>query len=978
LALYGVQAEPSLSITKPSDGDWFVDPDVSVRGRANVDTIELKVDSDDFENGTFNGVTLVDGRLVFQPINQFEDWFNIWDVNKWEIVNTGTIMVRDGTIILRRADNITHPLLVSKGDVFPEGMDWSTRVIMSFSDTGNFTEGYGWGITTNDTHVDESIVSIYSDRSVGNYHSLFVNGQWVSNWGYNDGQMGLLEVMYTDHNDTYMVKLYGRIVSTFSGVDKPVRFWMGCPIYQQLDEWQWMDVIVDQIDIWTYTGSWTSDVYDMGGSIEFTDVSRSFTTSHSRDSRVFLEARASDDNVNWSDWMKLDQADDGAESRYFQFRVIMSMKDIRSDVAYIRMPNFRLEYQHPLQVVQVRVNGGEWMNATGTDRWDHMVTMAEDDNYLEVRVFDTGGYSNDTGMSLTLDTTVPVGTVDMDVEGTYTNDRNITFTFNATDKYGIKGIRIALSEDFRDEEVVEPYVDTMVWTLPGGFVKTDVYIRYVDNHGLFSESFQFFFFYDPLPPTGALHIQGGAPHTDEMTVSIDLEYQDNWEVASVELSHDDTFRTSIQVSPGVHLYEGWELQPGGSGVRRVYMRVRDLAGSQVVVFDDIDLYVATAMGEVRATGGNLSSERLVQVAVFAPTEIEAFWMQVSEDSSFNGVPWVDVGHYSTIVLAEGDGEKRIFVRFKDIRGYVTLPVFETIVLDTTPPQVTIELNNGVYLTQVPSSPVLIQFRDASPPGNMWISERNDLSEATPTPISAFYHWNFTNVEGVHTLNVWVSDIIGNVGHATGSVYYATQGPQCVPVLVDGRHTNAVDVLRVEVQVIDIYDQPVEVQLGFDEDPPVDAEWIASGGIMLVPIPNGTDDGSYVVTVRGRNALGLVGQVASSEVILDRTLPACTIVGPLNGTRLELADTLVDLRLELHDDSGIVRVAYKVDDNEWTILDPNSKGGKVDIGHFGEHNISVEVVDAAGNRYTFLRLHGWLHNGYSGGGSHRHRPLEAKD
>jgi hypothetical protein len=953
MAVYGAQAEPSLVISQPDDGDWFVEPDVDVRGRAYRDTFGWKVDSADFQNGTFDGVSLVDGRLVFNPIKQFEDMFDRYplDRTKWDVVNGGVVLIRDGTLMLRRADNLTHPLLVSGGDLFPEGMDWSARVIMSFSDTGNFSMGYGWGITANDTHANKSIVSVYSDTSVGNYHSVFVNGQWVSNWGYNDGQLGLLEVKYTHHNDTYMVKLYGRIISTFSGGLKPVRFWIGCPLYEELDEWQWMDVIVDLIDLWTYKGSWTSQVYDMGGSLEFTDLTRSLTTSHTFDSRVVIEARASEDGFNWTEWMKVDQADDGNQTRYFQFRVTMSMEDVRSQTAFISMSNFRLEYQHPLEVVQVRVNGGGWMNATGTDRWNHRVTLAEDDNLLEARVLDRGGYSNLTSMGLTLDTTVPVGTVQMNVEGMYTNDRNITFTFNATDRYGIKGIRIALSEDFRDEEVVEPYVDTMVWPLPGGFVKTDVYIRYEDNHGLFSESAHFVFYYDPLPPTGAVHIMGGAEHTDRTTVSIDLEYQDNEAVASVELSHDEGFTEPVEVTPGVHVHEGWELLPGGTGVRRVYMRLSDQAGNWVVVFDDIELYVATAMGEISPSGGDATTTRLVQVKVTAPTEFDALWMQISEDLDFGQVPWIDLSDYATVILAEGDGERTIHARFKDARGFATLPVHCSVFLDTTPPEIVIQLNGGEYLVQTNSTTVLMQFSDASDAGEMWISEKDDLASATSLPVAVSFQWHFPNIEGVHTLNLWVSDALGNIAHTTDSVYYATQAPQCIPEILDGKYSNAVEELEVEVQVIDHYGLPVVFQIGFDRKPDSTSEWLASGGVIMVPIPNGTADGKHYVYVRGRNSLGLVGEVASTEVILDRKPPTCTILSPKNGSVVRSDRSVVDLKIEHFDENGIVRVSYTIQGHDSIALDPSRTKAEVDVGSFGEHTILVKVYDKAGNEFT---------------------------
>jgi hypothetical protein len=485
--------------------------------------------------------------------------------------------------------------------------------------------------------------------------------------------------------------------------------------------------------------------------------------------------------------------------------------------------------------------------------------------------------------------------------------------------------------------------------MPGGFVRTDVYIRFEDSHGLFSESVHRVFYHDPLPPTAEMAIEGGAAHTDTHSVYLDLAYQDNAGVASVEVSNDDQFRNSVSVTPGVHRLDAWELVPGDSGERRVYMRVIDLAGNMVVVLDQIDVYIAEALGSVEIIGGTgATNSQILQLSITAPTEIEVLWMQVSEDPMFSYVEWTDLGTYAAISLAEGDGNREIFVRFKEVRGYTTLPVSVQVLLDTTPPEISVVVNDGVYLTQVTVVDVTVDYSDISEPGEMWIGSRNDFDQADQMHISYGFPWTIPEQEGIHTLNVWMSDVLGNVGHSTASVYYAIVPPYCVPSIVGGKYSNSLDELEVEVQAIDQYGLPVEVQLGFDGDPAEDAPWVPSEGILKVQIPAGSSDGRYHVTVRGRNTLGLISDVVSTEVILDRKPPECTIKAPGNGTVETQSSAEVDLRFDAADENGVRYVRYRLDDGEWTEIDPRDRAEEIHLDAFGTHELSVWVVDDAGN------------------------------
>jgi hypothetical protein len=309
---------------------------------------------------------------------------------------------------------------------------------------------------------------------------------------------------------------------------------------------------------------------------------------------------------------------------------------------------------------------------------------------------------------------------------------------------------------------------------------------------------------------------------------------------------------------------------------------------------------------------------------------------------------VDLNHYATLQLAEGDGPRIVYARFKDTRGFMTLPVHTGVLVDTTPPVLDLLLNHGSYLATTTEITVHVSYEDVLPAGEMWISEGYDLAMARPMEYSRAFDWVIPADEGVHTLSVWVADVLGNMGRASASVYYATQPPVCQVFIEGGRYSNATDPLEVRVEAVDHYNQTVEVQLSFGEEPADGTPWRAIEEPLFLQVPPGTTDGTYDVFVRGRSSIGLVGQVASASVVIDRTPPEVEVLSPKDGHRYESAEAVVDLRVESSDESGVTSAHYIIAGEEWTEFDPQAGAVRLKLPDMGDHRVYVRVVDRAGN------------------------------
>lgn len=127
------------------------------------------------------------------------------------------------------------------------------------------------------------------------------------------------------------------------------------------------------------------------------------------------------------------------------------------------------------------------------------------------------------------------------------------------------------------------------------------------------------------------------------------------------------------------------------------------------------------------------------------------WMRFSDD----GTTWSDWETYATAKnwsLTTGDSTKTVYVQFKDAAGNVSGSYSDTIVLDTTPPAVSIA---------APSSGIA---NDNTPVLTYTVSDGNVIVEVDGIAVNKVSGDSFdTLADGSHTVTVKSTDLAGNTG-----------------------------------------------------------------------------------------------------------------------------------------------------------------------------------------------------------------------
>ena len=948
-----------LVISSPDDGTNLTTRDVVIEGCCTAPSQFIRLDSDALSTQSGVNMEWESGALVMSPRLHFNDDFNGPGLNttRWTIVrDSGITIVQDGELRIENkgwgSPREPAGLVKSTPDIFPTEMDWTAEFKVWFNVTALLSTGLGGGLTPDQMTYAGSLISVndVNPQSVSEETlQVYALGSSVHSEA-NDKLTHTIRIDHSSASGGYVVYMDDDLLTTIHPMESPSFFWFGATDTNYQD-WMVSQMAIAYVNLWTFNANWQSDPYDFGHTVNIDDLNVKWTSTHKDKVKRTFEARASEDNSNWTDWMAVSEIGVSSPSkcRYMQFRFDVELPSVRDEGANVSISSIDVTYRNPIETVEVRTVDGNWVTADGKESWRAELELVEDLNVIEVRAIDISGAISERKINVTVDTTPPAGTVTILSESRYLNDPYVTLGLNATDRYGVVTVQVSNAPDMSNMRVF-PFETRLSWSL-GGDGEVSVYVRFVDVHGLVSEVAKASAIVDLLLPSGSLTINGGSPYTASRDVRLDLDYSDNRGVDKVEISNNENMSDALEITPPVRAVETWDLEVGGDGPRTVYMLITDVAGNTVILNSTIALYIPKALGSLEIEGGaSFTNKPIVELSIDAPRDLWTGLMQLSNDADFEGATWDVPKHEMSWILSPVDGQKTVYLRFEDVRGIVSLSVKASIIVDTTPPVVDVLFEGGSpYTTEVDLN-VTIVYGDANPPALMWLApnERFDLVESQP--FSGSVMWCVPAQEGDWTLNVKVEDVAGNSAVSSASIHYATIIPILSLGLPDGAVSPSTKSIRVEPTVSDPYGD-IEVRLAFGRAPGDGDPWVRPDGTLTVEIPPGTPDGAHVIWGMARNAAGLVSDVQPVEVILDRLGPSITIEEPLDGG--ELVQESLDVRVDysMGDVNGISRVDYRIDGGEWTEINPAWTTLVVGVEGYGRHTMELRAMDSVGNPST---------------------------
>jgi len=501
------------------------------------------------------------------------------------------------------------------------------------------------------------------------------------------------------------------------------------------------------------------------------------------------------------------------------------------------------------------------------------------------------------------------------------------------------------------------------WTVPNGTAKwratlslpegsTRVWVRATDAAGDVALS-SLTVKVDTLPPEGTIAIDKGAPCCGQTGVSITLNAADMFGVTSVILSEDPGFADAEWTSFRSPL--AFELSPG-DGEKTVYARFRDANGWESrVVLDKIVLDTLPPDGSVVIDGGAAYTRRAEVSLDLLATDLSGVReVMVSNSADFRAATWTPWKPKLNWTLEPGSGEHTVFVRFRDGVPHESATTSDSIILDTTPPLVSVTIDSGAAYTRFTNVSVRLDSSDDFKVESMLVSLAPDLSGASWQPFQGQMLFDLPAGDGLKTVYARVRDSAGNEGvTSAGSITLDRAAPTAtlnyLPREVDDRN------LPVGWSGADATSGVATYDLQYRDGTGQWTDWILGTGATNAAF-QGQEGHNYSFRARARdragNEAGYPAAVDNSVYVWPKYRPEVTVASPLPMSTVKGKITISGTAHHPDPRRSVVRVMVSLDGGPW-----NSVNGTVnwmtrlDTTRLkdGPHTMKVQSYD--GERYS---------------------------
>ncbi len=260
-------------------------------------------------------------------------------------------------------------------------------------------------------------------------------------------------------------------------------------------------------------------------------------------------------------------------------------------------------------------------------------------------------------------------------------------------------------------------------------------------------------------PTGSISINGGKLYAASPSVILDLTYSDTTSsITQVRYSNDGVWDTEQWETPSPT--KSW-LLTSGDGDKTVYYQIENAAGLLSQTYSDtIILDTTPPLGTISINAGApyTSSTSVTLTMSFSDSLSGIDQIRFSNDDVWDTEPWETFISSKEWTLTSEDGEKTVYCQIKDKVGN-TASYSDTITLDTSPPQGSIQINNGAAYTNTVAVDLALSATDASGISQMRFSTDSATWTAWET-YNSLKSWDLQNGDGMKNVTVQFRDNLG--------------------------------------------------------------------------------------------------------------------------------------------------------------------------------------------------------------------------
>jgi hypothetical protein len=404
-----------------------------------------------------------------------------------------------------------------------------------------------------------------------------------------------------------------------------------------------------------------------------------------------------------------------------------------------------------------------WEAPAATKAWTLPSGEGVKNVYYQVK--DIAGILSSTySDSISIDTTNPTGSISINSGAEFTNSTSVLLSLTYYDAgSGVSAVRY--TTDFVwDTELWEAPSPTKAFTLWPLNAQQSVGYQIKDNVGLVSQTLSDTIVLDDVPPYGKVIINDGEEYALAQSVVLSLTYSDATSgVDQVRYSNDGVWDTEPWEFP-TNTRMGLSLTPG-EGTKTVYYQVRDNAMNIATYSDTIVLEITSPTGSILINNGDeyTGSTSVVLSLTYSDATSGVDQVRYSDDGVWDTESWEFPTTTRSWTLFPGDGTKFVYFQVRDRAGHVSQTYSDYIILSTSGPSGSININNREPYTISTSVTLSLNYADSGP-GVSQVRYSNDGTwdtEPWEAP-AATKAWTLTSGDGTKTVYYQVKNTLDAV------------------------------------------------------------------------------------------------------------------------------------------------------------------------------------------------------------------------
>ncbi len=515
-----------------------------------------------------------------------------------------------------------------------------------------------------------------------------------------------------------------------------------------------------------------------------------------------------------------------------------------------------------------------------------------------------------------------------------------------------------------------------------------VFAQFVDNAGNASAVVGATIAVDTQKPTGSIAIARGARATVDgytsqplVQLTVTTGSEPDGGTVQIRLANSSSALTTAVLSP-VQQSQSWFLDPSTEGLKTVYAQLQDSASNASLPINASIVYDITPPSPVSASiVGNPTDTNqaalTLQVSAsdtsgLSPTQA----LTASEDALFQtsgtvGPQAMPGTGQLPFTLSSGDGQKRVYLRFRDVAGNESTTSV-TVNYDTTAPSgafvIAGALADGTASTELTATTsVSLQLTQT---GAIRYALGNESMTSCPTSVAAYtalpagaISATLSGSASPRKVTLCLRDAAGNVGGPfEDTIALDSAAPSGCTVSLEAERAGLwvangyTASQNLRARVASCAETPTEMAIAVDSTPTCSGAgntWVPFASLPTVTIPTATEV-SHSVTLCVRDVARNAAAIGPSAIVLDKTAPNVVSATLAQGAYTNLASVTVNLSAT--DSNGLshtdaLTVSEDVFFTSGPTVGPQALAASVPFALStadGEKSLYVRLRDRAGN------------------------------